>query len=65
MVWSSKMRVHLFTILFVLHLVVGTTSQAKPDKSLLPQAEVLWDTWGVPHIFAKDTNGAARALGWA
>ena len=29
------------------------------------QAEILWDEWGVPHIFA-DTNGKAfRALGWA
>lgn len=28
-------------------------------------AEILWDTYGVPHIFASDRNGAARALGWA
>lgn len=28
-------------------------------------AEILWDSYGVPHIFASDRNGAARALGWA
>src|SRR5688500_7809564 len=28
-------------------------------------AEILWDRYGVPHIFAGDRNGAARALGWA
>ena len=28
-------------------------------------AEILWDSYGVPHIFAGDRNGAARALGWA
>lgn len=29
------------------------------------QAEILWDTWGVPHIFAPDHPGLFRALGWA
>jgi acyl-homoserine-lactone acylase len=29
------------------------------------RAEILWDTWGVPHIFANDTESAARAFGWA
>lgn len=28
-------------------------------------AEILWDSYGVPHIFATDRNGVARALGWA
>lgn len=28
-------------------------------------AEILWDTYGVPHIFANDRDGLARALGWA
>ena len=27
--------------------------------------EILWDTYGVPHIFAKDRNGLAYAFGWA
>jgi acyl-homoserine-lactone acylase len=29
------------------------------------QAEILWDTYGVPHIFAKDRAGLAYAFGWA
>lgn len=28
-------------------------------------AEILWDTFGVPHIFAADRNGLAYAFGWA
>lgn len=28
-------------------------------------AEILWDSYGVPHIFAADRDGLARALGWA
>jgi acyl-homoserine-lactone acylase len=27
--------------------------------------EILWDTWGVPHIFAGDNEGLFRAFGWA
>lgn len=29
------------------------------------KAEILWDTFGVPHIFAADRNGLAYAFGWA
>jgi acyl-homoserine-lactone acylase len=28
-------------------------------------AEILWDTWGVPHIFAADDAGLFFAFGWA
>ena len=28
-------------------------------------AEILWDTYGVPHIFAKDRNALAYGFGWA
>jgi len=28
-------------------------------------AEVLWDTWGVPHIFADDAPGLFSGFGWA
>jgi acyl-homoserine-lactone acylase len=27
--------------------------------------EILWDTWGVPHIFARDTTGMFKAFGYA
>lgn len=27
--------------------------------------EILWDTWGVPHIFAQDRESVARGFGWA
>jgi len=29
------------------------------------EAEILWDTWGVPHIFAQDEEALAYAFGWA
>jgi len=27
--------------------------------------EILWDTWGIPHIYAADDRGLAFAFGWA
>ncbi len=33
-----------------------------PDPST---AEILWDRWGVPHVYATTDEGAFRALGWA
>ena len=30
-----------------------------------PRTQLIWDTYGVPHIFAGDDAGAFRALGWA
>ncbi len=27
--------------------------------------EILWDTWGVPHIFARDARSLFYAFGWA
>ncbi len=29
------------------------------------QTEILWDTWGVPHISAPDQTSLFRAFGWA
>ncbi|MFH1755269.1 MAG: penicillin acylase family protein, partial [Candidatus Latescibacterota bacterium] len=28
-------------------------------------ADLLWDTWGVPHIFAQDATSLFYAYGWA
>ena len=33
--------------------------------SSLERTEILWDRWGVPHIYGKDTQGLFQAFGWA
>ncbi|MFM7576283.1 MAG: penicillin acylase family protein, partial [Microcystaceae cyanobacterium] len=30
-----------------------------------PKTEILWDTWGVPHITAQDERSLFAAFGWA
>lgn len=29
------------------------------------RTEILWDSWGVPHIYGKDAEGLFQAFGWA
>lgn len=44
-----------------LFLVVGFSGlQAQVDKT-----EILWDTYGVPHVFGKDIPGMYYGFGWA
>ncbi len=38
---------------------------ASQSKAAARGTEILWDTYGVPHIFAKDRSGLAYAFGWA
>ncbi len=52
--------------------VRGATAEAAPAtpevaaaESPSAAAEVLWDTWGVPHIFAGDAPGLFFGFGWA
>jgi acyl-homoserine-lactone acylase len=35
----------------------------KPSST--PRTEILWDTFGIPHVYSKDAAGAFRAFGWA
>ncbi|PYE54861.1 penicillin acylase family protein [Deinococcus yavapaiensis] len=30
----------------------------------MPQPEILWDAWGVPHVYAENDADAFRGLGW-
>lgn len=59
------MKLRLFTVLLILLTPPGVNPQSHKPNSGASRAEILWDTWGVPHIFAKDTESAARAFGWA
>ena len=41
------------------------TSAASLNTILTHETEILWDKWGVPHIYGKDTTGMFYAFGWA
>jgi len=50
-------------------LIIGITFTLVVNSSNLNALslsnEILWDTYGVPHIFAKDVNRAFYQFGWA
>lgn len=47
-----------FTLMIA--LPVGAQNTALPDSP-----EILWDSWGVPHIFSPTNAGLFYAFGWA
>ena len=48
----------LFWILIPLLAVAFTACSGR-------KTELLWDTWGVPHIFARNSEELFGAFGWA
>jgi len=48
------------SLLFSLALLGACQEPGKPNET-----EILWDTWGVPHIFAPTNDEAFRAFGYA
>lgn len=54
------LRVGLLMLLVLLLLPGQGMVKAQTAKT-----EILWDIWGVPHIFAADNTGLFYAFGWA
>ncbi len=47
--------------------VLAAAGQAAADQARDSQGatELIWDQWGVPHIYSDDAPSAAHAFGWA
>jgi acyl-homoserine-lactone acylase len=58
---SIQSRILPFTLSMLLALILGCQTLGSPVKS----TEILWDTYGIPHIYANNTASAFRAFGWA
>ena len=72
-----SIKQQLLTLALVTAFLLSLTAcqPIQPLRSVTPAAtdiaasdlasEILWDTWGVPHIFAQEPASAFYALGWA
>jgi acyl-homoserine-lactone acylase len=58
---GKSFRILPFILSFILTLLVVRQSISAPPKT----TEILWDTYGVPHIYAQDEGSAFKAFGWA
>ena len=52
-------------ILLLLCVLVSACADAVEVADAPDQTEILWDTWGVPHIYATDAEALFHAFGWA
>jgi acyl-homoserine-lactone acylase len=59
---KNHSRIFPFTFSILLAVILGCQTFGSPAKNT---TEILWDTYGIPHIYAKDTVSAFRAFGWA
>ncbi|MEH2222117.1 acylase [Nostoc sp.] len=50
-----------FILSAILVVVLANNSFATAPRT----TEILWDTYGIPHIYAKDAPSAFQAFGWA
>ncbi len=57
----------LFAAVFCALVTVGSPTRGGGalNRSAAPRTEILWDTFGIPHVYSKDAAGAFRAFGWA
>jgi acyl-homoserine-lactone acylase len=64
---SARRRSQFFLLLsLILGIVLAfVVSSFSPVVAKINRTEILWDTWGVPHIYAKDIEDVFRAFGWA
>ncbi|MTJ48110.1 acylase [Dolichospermum sp. UHCC 0259] len=60
--WQQKSRRFLpFLLGIIFTLVVSSQSFSAVPKS----TEILWDTYGIPHIYGNSHQSAFKAFGWA
>ena len=54
-----------FFFYFLLYTIIASEFSFAQQKPAYKQAEILWDTYGVPHIYAKNDESLFYAYGWA
>ena len=54
-------RILPFTLSLLFAFILGCQTFGTQVKS----TEILWDTYGIPHIYGQDVKSAFRAFGWA
>src|SRR5262249_50300168 len=56
----------IFAFTFVIRAGAASPQlRNSPSSDRNTATEILWDTWGVPHIFGKDAVGLFHAFGYA
>ena len=58
--------IRLTAALLPLALAACAGGRSEPPRSPAPaQSEILWDTWGVPHVYGRTVEDVGYGYGWA
>jgi acyl-homoserine-lactone acylase len=61
----AKQSSKLITATVAMLALLATGHTQKASNSASAHGEVLWDTYGVPHVYAKSESGVFYGFGWA
>ncbi len=61
----TKLPIKSKRFLWILGLIFSLLIITKMPVLGADKTEILWDTWGVPHIFAQDNQALFKSFGWA
>ena len=57
------MKIHKIYLTLLMGLISWGV-QAQNVKPKIKETRIVWDTWGVPHIYAKNNEDLFMAMGW-
>lgn len=60
-----KRRLLILCVLLITSLMLTSLVVVGQDDNYGEGVEILWDTWGVPHIYSPDNEGLFYGFGWA
>jgi acyl-homoserine-lactone acylase len=66
--WWTQKTVQVFSLFFVVlatSCTAPSSSTQSPTAASVARNEILWDSWGIPHIYGKDAAGLFHGFGWA
>lgn len=63
---SLRFRQRLFWLLpLLIGLILTLFLSSRSPAARIDRTEILWDTWGVPHIYGRNPEELFKAFGWA
>jgi len=64
--WHKGFKIKLFRLFLpLLSCILVSIAGIHSPAAQLKSTEILWDTYGIPHIYGKDVKSLFHAFGWA
>lgn len=60
-----QIRIAILLLVLVLSACTRAGENLPPRSPAPAQSEILWDTWGVPHVYGRTVEDTGYGFGWA